>query len=199
MLRTLISIVSLLLISSATLADRPLPPEFAACSRIQTNGERLACYDRAVAYLSQPAEQQTSAPSPEASFGLQASVPQPPAADAKDDEVSSIHGRVTEVSTDREGKKVMTLDALEFLRRFLMHVLPDRFVRIRYFGFLSNGQRVRRVALARELMVQTAVAHVREPRQQPILCPACRAKAAVERTTRPSNLVLRSPPVADAA
>lgn len=100
---------------------------------------------------------------------------------------------------DGNRKKGMTLDALEFLRRFLMQVLPDRFVRIRYFGFLSNGQRVRRVALARELMVQTAVAHVREPRQQAILCPACRAKAVVERTTRPRNPVLRSPPVADAA
>jgi hypothetical protein len=100
---------------------------------------------------------------------------------------------------DGNRKKVMTLDALEFLRRFLMHVLPDRFVRIRYFGFLSNGQRVRSVAVARELMAQTAVAHVREPRQQAILCPACRAKAVVERTARPRNPVLRSPPVADAA
>lgn len=100
---------------------------------------------------------------------------------------------------DGNRKKAMTLDALEFLRRFLMHVLPDRFVRIRYFGFLSNGQRARSVAIARDFMAPTTVAHVREPRQRPILCPACRAKAAVERTARPRNPVLRSPPVANAA
>src|SRR5437868_1945897 len=41
--------------------------------------------------------------------------------------------------------KLMTLDALEFVRRFLLHILPDRFVRIRYFGFLSNGQRRRNI------------------------------------------------------
>jgi hypothetical protein len=114
MLRTLIAIVSLLLIGSATLAQAPVPPEFVTCSRIQKNSERLACYDRAVSYLSQPAEQQTLAPSAAASFGLQATVPQPAAAAATEDpeskEVSSITARVTEVTSDREGKKVMTLD-----------------------------------------------------------------------------------------
>ncbi len=34
-------------------------------------------------------------------------------------------------------QREMTLDALEFLRRFLLHVLPKRFVRIRHYGFLS--------------------------------------------------------------
>lgn len=114
MLRTLFALFFLALISSATLAQASVPPELLSCSRIQTNGERLACYDRAVAYLSQPTEQQTSAPSPEASFGLQASVPQPPAAarteEPNKDDVSSITARVTEVTTDREGKKVVTLD-----------------------------------------------------------------------------------------
>lgn len=100
---------------------------------------------------------------------------------------------------DGNRKKVMTLDALEFLRRFLMHVLPDRFVRIRYFGFFSNGQRARSVAIARNFIAPTTVAHVREPRQKPTLCPACRAKAAVERPARPRNPLLRAPPVADAA
>jgi hypothetical protein len=113
MLRTLFTLCFLTLGNSATLAEA-VPPEFVSCSRIQKSGERLACYDRAVAYLSQPNERQTAAPSAETSFGLQASVPQPPAAATKDganeDEISSIQARVTELSTDREGKKVVTLD-----------------------------------------------------------------------------------------
>jgi hypothetical protein len=52
----------------------------------------------------------------------------------------------------------MTLDGGEFMRRFLIHVLPDGFHRIRYFGFLGNCHRTRRLALCRELlgMVPTA-------------------------------------------
>jgi hypothetical protein len=115
MLRTLLSIVSLSLVVSSTLAQTSVPAEFARCSRIQKNAERLACYDRAVAYLSQPAEPQAAAPTAETSFGLQASVPQPPAAaaspeSAKSEDVSSITARVTEISSDREGKKVVALD-----------------------------------------------------------------------------------------
>jgi hypothetical protein len=113
MFRTLIAIVLPTLISSLALAQGAVPPEFVTCSRIQKNGERLACYDRALAYLSQPSEQQTSAPTAATTFGLQASVPQPPAAAAKDaggEDVSSITARVTEVTTDREGKRLVTLD-----------------------------------------------------------------------------------------
>src|SRR6266581_1162374 len=46
---------------------------------------------------------------------------------------------------DRDRKKTMTLDAQEFIRRFLLHVLPDGFMRIRHFGFLAN--RVKKLAL----------------------------------------------------
>jgi hypothetical protein len=42
---------------------------------------------------------------------------------------------------DASTRKIMTLSAVEFLRRFLMHVLPAGFVRIRYFGFLANRNR----------------------------------------------------------
>ena len=38
-------------------------------------------------------------------------------------------------------RKVMTLDADEFIRRFLLHVLPDGFHRIRHYGYLANGRR----------------------------------------------------------
>jgi hypothetical protein len=46
----------------------------------------------------------------------------------------------------------MTLDADEFIRRFLIHVLPDGFHRIRHYGFLANGNRNSSIALARRLL-----------------------------------------------
>ena len=46
----------------------------------------------------------------------------------------------------------MTLDVDEFIRRFLIHVLPDRFHRIRHYGFLANGNRTSSIALARQLL-----------------------------------------------
>jgi hypothetical protein len=53
---------------------------------------------------------------------------------------------------DGDRQKTMTLDGGEFIRRFLIHVLPDGFHRIRYFGFLGNCQRARKLALCRELL-----------------------------------------------
>lgn len=46
--------------------------------------------------------------------------------------------------------KVMTLDAIEFIRRFLLHVLPSGFVKIRHFGILSNRNRRSMLALCRK-------------------------------------------------
>ena len=48
--------------------------------------------------------------------------------------------------------KVMTLAAHEFIRRFLLHTLPDGFHRIRHFGFLANGHRAAKLALCRKLL-----------------------------------------------
>jgi len=48
--------------------------------------------------------------------------------------------------------KTMTLPLREFLRRFCLHLLPERFVKIRHFGFLSNSQRQERLAQARQLL-----------------------------------------------
>jgi Putative transposase/Transposase zinc-binding domain len=48
---------------------------------------------------------------------------------------------------------VMTLTADEFIRRFLIHVLPDGFQRIRYYGYLCNRQRATKLARCRELLV----------------------------------------------
>ena len=46
----------------------------------------------------------------------------------------------------------MTLTAIEFLRRFFLHVLPKGFVRIRHFGFLANRWRTARLAICREVL-----------------------------------------------
>lgn len=48
--------------------------------------------------------------------------------------------------------KFMTLEADEFIRRFLQHTLPDGFHRIRHYGFLANGQRAAKIALCRKLL-----------------------------------------------
>ena len=52
--------------------------------------------------------------------------------------------------------KLMTLDAPEFIRRFLLYGLPDGIHRIRHYGFLANGQRVAKLALIRRLLDQPA-------------------------------------------
>ena len=48
--------------------------------------------------------------------------------------------------------KLMTLDADEFIRRFLIHVLPDGFHRIRHYGLFANANRAANIALARQLL-----------------------------------------------
>lgn len=51
-------------------------------------------------------------------------------------------------------QRVMTLEIEEFVRRFLLHVLPRRFVKIRYFGLLAQSQRMRTLPRCRELLNQ---------------------------------------------
>ena len=54
--------------------------------------------------------------------------------------------------------KVMTLGAGEFIRRFLLHALPDGFHRIRHYGFLANRERAEKLALCRTLLAVNEVA-----------------------------------------
>jgi hypothetical protein len=58
---------------------------------------------------------------------------------------------------DQNRAKTMTLDAVEFMRRFLLHVLPRGFVRIRLFGYLANRVRKQKLELCRCLMNAQAV------------------------------------------
>ena len=87
---------------------------------------------------------------------------------------------------DDHAPKTMTLGGVEFLRRFLQHVLPAGFVRIRHFGFLANRARAERLTRCRAALnieslqppnsVERPVA-TREPgdntREEPRGCPAC--------------------------
>jgi Putative transposase/Transposase zinc-binding domain len=77
---------------------------------------------------------------------------------------------------------LMTLSATEFARRFLSHVLPDGFHRIRHVGFLANTQRAKAIARARELLAERLPAPSPEPEiaepavdaaPQPKPCPCC--------------------------
>ena len=51
-------------------------------------------------------------------------------------------------------QSTLTLEATEFIRRFLLHVLPPAFVRIRYYGFLANRFRAENLARCRKLLGQ---------------------------------------------
>jgi hypothetical protein len=61
---------------------------------------------------------------------------------------------------------LMTLDALEFVRRFLLHVLPRGFTRLRQYGLLGNRDRSRKLALCRELLHQSS-AVAAQPQESP--------------------------------
>ncbi|MEW6666614.1 MAG: IS91 family transposase [Thermodesulfobacteriota bacterium] len=64
-------------------------------------------------------------------------------------------GKVTFRYRDRKDNdkvKLKTLDAPEFIRRFLLHVLPDGFMKIRHYGILSNRNRRRKLLLCRKLL-----------------------------------------------
>lgn len=89
-------------------------------------------------------------------------------------------------------QRTMTLDAVEFLRRFLLHVLPKGFVHIRYYGFLSNRNRRQKIALCRKLLglpekptlwaPQTSGEEINESEddQSAMLCPVCKKGHMVE-------------------
>jgi hypothetical protein len=82
--------------------------------------------------------------------------------------------------------RTLTLQADEFLRRFLMHVLPKRFVRIRYFGFLASRTRTRELAQCRQ-----ALAVAPPPPTDPPAPAAPRASWPCPRCGAPMRLVER--------
>ena len=84
---------------------------------------------------------------------------------------------------DDNRNKTMTLEAGEFIRRFLLHALPPRFQRIRHYGFLANVHRRHNLALCRQLLTTDPTQLLPEipPAdpdevilEKPKLCPVCR-------------------------
>jgi Putative transposase/Transposase zinc-binding domain len=77
---------------------------------------------------------------------------------------------------DPERRQAMTLDTREFMRRFLLHVLPRGFHRIRHYGLLASATRKASIAQARELLGQAPPPEPAEPMEtsDPTLpCPCC--------------------------
>ena len=90
-----------------------------------------------------------------------------------------------------ERYKTMTLDTHEFIRRFLMHVLPKGLHRIRHYGLLANSGRAENVARARELLAvpprveepdDPKTAEPDEPRVLPRPCPCCGGRMIIIET-----------------
>jgi Putative transposase/Transposase zinc-binding domain len=87
--------------------------------------------------------------------------------------------------------KTMTLTSHEFIRRFLMHVLPSGFHRIRHYGLLASGTRAANIARSRELLAVPApqkppdtseAAAIEEPPILPRPCPCCGGRMIVIET-----------------
>jgi hypothetical protein len=90
-----------------------------------------------------------------------------------------------------ERYKLMTLPAHEFIRRFLMHVLPAGFHRIRYYGLLASGKRAENIARARELLtlpllpidaIKAATFKSDEQKAPEHLCPCGRGRMIIIET-----------------
>lgn len=69
--------------------------------------------------------------------------------------------------------KIVTLDALEFIRRFLQHVLPHQFIKVRCYGFLAAAARKRLNRLRKMLWLDTPSESKSRPLPKPLLCPIC--------------------------
>jgi hypothetical protein len=76
-------------------------------------------------------------------------------------------------SQDGNQIKEMSLDAIEFIRRYLLHVLPSGFVKIRHFGFLSNRNRKAMVQHCRTLLPASATLPIILKTHES-LCPVCK-------------------------
>jgi hypothetical protein len=74
----------------------------------------------------------------------------------------------------RDRQKVMTLASDEFIRRFLIHVLPSGFHHIRHYGIFANGGRTENLARARQLLgVAPTQSEPSDPDEPPMHAPPC--------------------------
>jgi Putative transposase len=122
--------------------------------------------------------------------------------------VSFAEGKVTfrwRDSAHNNEQKLMTVSLDEFLRRFLLHLLPKGFVRIRNFGFLANRRRATLLPLCFHLLGAT-----QEPQAEQDVssasdsydlwrCPKCGGPMVVVERLTAADIQLRSPPLVTAA
>lgn len=99
-------------------------------------------------------------------------------------------------------QRTMSLDAVEFLRRFLLHTLPSGFMRIRYYGFLANRHRTEKLQQARQFLGENTSSTGKEPAQpeslEPVdeleLCPKCKKGRLVVIASVGTSLDRTQPP-----
>jgi len=122
--------------------------------------------------------------------------------------ISFTEGNVTfrwRDSAHNNEQKLMTLSLDQFLRRFLLHLLPKGFVRIRHFGFLANRRRATLLPLCFQLL-----GSAQEPRAEQDLssasdshdlwrCPKCGGPMVVIERLTAAESQLRSPPLLTSA
>jgi len=123
--------------------------------------------------------------------------------------VSFADGQVTfrwRDSADGNKQKLLPLSVNEFLTRFLLHILPQGFVRIRHFGFLANRRRTTLLPLGFQLLGATtpeppAEKHSSSTEEVPDLyrCPKCGGPRKIIQRLTAAEIQLRSPPELSAA
>jgi hypothetical protein len=104
---------------------------------------------------------------------------------------------------DRPRHKTMTLSPDEFMRRFLLHVLPGGFHRIRHFGLIANNGRKEKIAAARELLnvaplvavEVTAVEAAADLVQPTFVCTHCGAAMLITQTILRGQAIRAPPPL----
>jgi Putative transposase/Transposase zinc-binding domain len=103
-------------------------------------------------------------------------------------------------SAHHNEQKLMTVSVDEFLRRFLLHLLPKGFVRIRHFGFLANRRRSTLLPLCFATLGSISPptqseASADQPARDLRLCPYCGAPMVIVERLTAAQIQLRSPPI----
>ena len=101
-------------------------------------------------------------------------------------------------------QRLMTLDLYEFLRRFLLHVLPSGFHRIRYYGLMTNSKRGELLPLCRQLIARVNPSRTislpgSEPSRGGLACPRCGGRLLIVERFTAAQLRTRAPPALAAA
>jgi hypothetical protein len=118
--------------------------------------------------------------------------------------ISFADGKVTfrwRDSVHHNEQKMLTLSLDEFLRRFLLHLLPNRFVRIRNFGFLANRRRATSLPLCFQLLPSRSAPQTGQDcstingAKDLWRCPQCAGPMVIIERLTPAEIQLRSPPL----